>query len=54
MATMAEEIRSLVEQLPPDLQRQVLKFAKGLTRPNKDVVSLLRHHFHQAHLGPLC
>ncbi len=40
MATMPEEIRSLVEQLPPDLQRQVLKFAKGLTRPNKDIVSL--------------
>ena len=40
MATMPEEIRSPVEQLPPDLQRQVLKFAKGLTRLNKDVVSL--------------
>jgi hypothetical protein len=32
MATMPEESRSLVERLSPDLQRQVLKFTKGLAR----------------------
>jgi hypothetical protein len=40
MATIPEEIRSLVEHLPPDLQQQVLKFAKGLSRTPKDTVSL--------------
>ncbi len=40
MATIPEEIRSLVEHLPPDLQQQVLKFAKGLSRTRKDIVSL--------------
>jgi hypothetical protein len=40
MATTPEEIRSLVERLPPDLQRQVLNFAQGLTRIYKDTVSL--------------
>jgi hypothetical protein len=40
MATMPEEIRSLVERLSPDLQRQVLKFTKGLARTHKDIVSL--------------
>lgn len=39
MATIPEEIRSLVEHLPPDLQQQVLKFAKGLSRTPKDTVS---------------
>jgi hypothetical protein len=40
MATMPEEIRSLVERLSPDLQRQVLKFAKGLARTRKEAVPL--------------
>jgi hypothetical protein len=40
MAAMAEEIRSLVERLSPDLQRQVLKFAQGLARTSKDIVPL--------------
>ena len=40
MATMPEEIRSLVERLSPDLQQQVLKFAKGLARTHKDIASL--------------
>ena len=40
MATMPEEIRSLVERLSPDLQQLVLKFAKGLARTNKDIAAL--------------
>jgi hypothetical protein len=40
MATMPEEIRSLVERLSPDLQQQVLKFAKGLARTHKDIAAL--------------
>jgi len=40
MAAMPEEIRSLVERLSPDLQRQVLKFAQGLARTSKDIVPL--------------
>ena len=40
MATMPEEIRSLVERLSPDLQQQVLRFAKGLTRTHKDIAAL--------------
>ena len=40
MATMPEEIRSLVERLSPDLQQQVLKFAKGLARTHRDIVDL--------------
>jgi hypothetical protein len=40
MATMPEEIRSLVERLSPDLQRQVLKFTKGLARTRVDRMSL--------------
>jgi len=40
MATMPEEIRSLVERLSPDLQQQVLKFAKGLARTPKDIAAL--------------
>ena len=54
MATVPEEIRSLVEQLPPDLQRQVLKFAEGLTRPNKDGVSLPKTTLPPGTPGPLC
>jgi hypothetical protein len=40
MATMPEEIRSLVERLSPDLQQQVLRFAKGLARTHKDIAAL--------------
>jgi hypothetical protein len=40
MATVPEEIRSLVERLSPDLQRQVLKFAQGLAQSYKGIVSL--------------
>ena len=40
MASMPEEIRSLVERLSPDLQQQVLKFAKGLARTHKDIAAL--------------
>jgi hypothetical protein len=40
MATMPEEIRSLVERLSPDLQQQVLKFTKGLARTREDRMSL--------------
>jgi hypothetical protein len=40
MATMPEEIRSVVEQLSPDLQRQVLKFAQRLAQSNRDTVPL--------------
>jgi len=40
MATMPQEIRSLVERLSPDLQQQVLKFAKRLARTHKDIASL--------------
>ena len=40
MATMPEEIRSVVERLSPDLQRQVLKFAQRLTLSNRDTLPL--------------
>jgi hypothetical protein len=40
MATVPEEIRSLVERLSPDLQQQVLKFVEGLARSHKDIASL--------------
>lgn len=40
MATMPEEIRLLVERLSPELQRQVLKYTKGLARKNEDRMSL--------------
>jgi len=40
MATMPEEIRSLVERLSTDLQQQVLQFAKGLARTPKDIAAL--------------
>jgi hypothetical protein len=42
MATMPEEIRSLVERLSPDLQQQVLKFAEGLARTHKDIAALAK------------
>lgn len=40
MATTPEEIRSVVERLAPDLQRQVLKFAQRLAQSSKDTVPL--------------
>ncbi len=53
MATMPEEIRSLVERLSPDLQRQVLKFAKGLARTNRDLVSLPKTPLPPGTPGPI-
>ncbi len=40
MATIPEEIRTVVELLSPDLQRQVLKVAQRLAQSNRDTVPL--------------
>lgn len=40
MATIPEEIRTIVEHLSPAYQRQVLKFAQRLAQSNRDTVPL--------------
>ena len=37
MASIAEEIRTVVEQLSPDYQRRVLEFAQELTKAQPEV-----------------
>jgi len=40
MATIPEEIRSIVERLTPDYQRRVLEFAQGLAQTDYTFASL--------------
>jgi hypothetical protein len=40
MATTIEEIQALVKRLPPERQKQVLEYARGLTQPERAISSL--------------
>ncbi len=37
MATTIEEIQALVKRLPPERQKQVLEFARGLAQPERTI-----------------